>query len=174
MPVDERRPEHQLDAGHDRGDRRAARPAARAWAIHVAPAAIFAAPATHEHRAEHDGGEPGDQVHGVSPRELDDRPSRAANTSTPIALPQAAAAAARRSIMSSSWLGSWWNSASRRAPTSPASHTAYSTVQWPQSHFVANSAGVYWASWISRSTPWHSSQHAVGDARPADAAAGGR
>ena len=81
------------------------------------------------------------------------RPSRAANTSTPIACRTAAAAAVRRSIMSSSWVGSWWNSASRLAPTSPASHTAYSTVQWPQSRLRLNSAGVYCASWISRSTP---------------------
>ena len=35
--------------------------------------------------------------------------------------------------------------------------------------FAANSAGVYWASWISRSTPSHSSSTPVGDVeRPSD------
>ena len=158
MPVMSSRPEHQLDAGHDGGDRlRRAdlrgpgrstsrrRPASpRRRRTNTAPstmAAIRATTSTASARAELDdqalaGGE------HLDPHRL------AAARRRP---------AARRSIMSSSWLGSWWNSASRLAPTSPASHTAYSTVQWPQSHFLANSAGVYWASWISRSTPWHSS-----------------
>ena len=38
-----------------------------------------------------------------------------------------------------------------------ATHTAYSTVQWPHVRLCSNSLGVYCASWMSRSTPRHSS-----------------
>ena len=60
-------------------------------------------------------------------------------------------------MMSSLCAGSWWNSASCCTPHSAASHTAYSTVQWPHVLLSTNSDGVYCASWISRSASRHSS-----------------
>ena len=47
---------------------------------------------------------------------------------------------------------------------SVATQTAYSTVQWPHVVFCSNSAAVYCASWISRSTP--SAQARRTDRRP--------
>ena len=78
-----------------------------------------------------------------------------------------------RSILSSSWDGSWWNNARRLTPWPPTPpDTAYSTVQWPHVRFCSNSLGVYCASWISRSTPRHSSSDdsaiVVVDRRAAD------
>ena len=156
MPGDQHRAEHQLDARARTVATTWVAPIWRAWAIHVEPAASFAPAGHHEHRAEHDGWRcarprPRRQL---APRSTTS-PSRAANTSTPMSLPQPLAAAARRSSMSSSWLGSWWNSASRLAPhLAGQPHRVLDGAVAPVD-FLANSAGVYWASWISRSTPWH-------------------
>ena len=70
--------------------------------------------------------------------------------------------------MSSSWLGSWWNSASRLAPTSPASHTAYSTVQWPQSRLLGELGRRVLGVVDQQVDALAEAPHAVGDARPAD------
>ena len=90
-------------------------------------------------------------------------PSCAANTSTPSCSPHRWAAFVIFSIISSSWNGSWWNSASRFALATDATQTAYSTVQWPHVFFCSNSAAVYCASWISRSTLRHRLDDRFGD-----------
>ena len=61
------------------------------------------------------------------------------------------------STVSSSWNGSWWNNAKPLRPAADGNDTAYSTVQWPHVRLCSNSLAVYCASWISRSTPRHSS-----------------
>ena len=82
----------------------------------------------------------------------------AAKTSIPWAAAHCCAAVVICSIISSSWYGSWWNSARRLTLAAIATDTAYCTVQWPHVRFCSNSLGVYWASWISRSTPRHNSR----------------
>ena len=105
MPVTQRRPEHQLDAGHDGGD--GLRGAHLAGLGDPRRAGCqLGRPGDHEHRARarwRRSGRPGPRRQPAPSSTT--RPSRAANTSTPMSLPQPVAAAARRSSMSSSWLG---------------------------------------------------------------------
>ena len=91
-----------------------------------------------------------------SPLIVSSIPSRAAKTSMrePAACARARALASRRSIAASSWVGSWWKSATRLAPAAMATSTAYSTVEWPQPTRCRNSSSVYCASWMTRSAPF--------------------
>ena len=69
------------------------------------------------------------------------------------AVTRARAPASKRSMNASSWVGSWWNRASRLTPAAMATSVAYSTVEWPQPTRWPYSSSVYCASWITRSAP---------------------